>query len=121
MSRFRGQFEAILAALSFGTTPILVKKGLRGGLHPFYGVTIAIGTALLVNILFVFLSGQWRKSFPLNQRGLLLVALAAGCNTAAALTYFGAMSLWKGFAGRSDLLHLPFVYDFGGLFLFEGK
>jgi uncharacterized membrane protein len=95
MSRFRGQFEAILAALSFGTTPILVKKGLRGGLHPFYGVTIAIGTALLVNILFVFLSGQWRKSFPLKQRGLLFVALAAGCNTAAALTYFGAMSLGK--------------------------
>jgi uncharacterized membrane protein len=86
---------AILAALSFGTTPILVKKGLRGGLHPFYGVTIAIETALLVNILFVFLSDQWRKSFPLNQRGLLLVALAAGCNTAAALTYFGAMSLGK--------------------------
>ena len=110
---------SILCAIAWGLQAIFLKMALRD--NPLYGVAIAIGTALLVNILFVFLSGQWRKSFPLNQRGLLFVALAAGCNTAAAFTYFGAMSLWKGFAGRSDLLHLPFVYDFGGLFLFEGK
>lgn len=95
MSRFRGQFEAILASLSFGTAPIFAKKGLLSGLHPLSGMAIAILTGLLVNIIFVFFAGEWKKLLLSKRQGFLFSLIAGGCNTVAVVTYFWAMAIGK--------------------------
>jgi transporter family protein len=95
MSHFRGQFEAILSSFCFGIAPIFAKKGLLSGLNPLYGVAIAIGTGLLVNILFVFLSGQWRGLVSIKRHSLLFAILAGVCNTIAILSFYWAMSIGK--------------------------
>jgi bacterial/archaeal transporter family protein len=95
MSRFRGQFEAILASLSFGTAPIFAKKGFLSGLHPLSGIAIAILTGLLVNIVFVFSTGEWKKLVLSKRQGFLFALIAGGCNTVAVVTYFWAMAIGK--------------------------
>lgn len=93
MSRWRGELEAIFAALCFGLAPIFAKKGLMSGLDPLYGVAIAIGTALLVNLGLVFLTGQGMRWASMESSSLFFALLAGLCNTAAILSYFWAMSL----------------------------
>ena len=95
MSRWRGELEALSAALCFGLAPIFAKKGLMSGLDPFYGVAIAIGIALFVNICFVLLTNQGTRLMSIKQYGLFFAILAGLCNTVAILSYFGAMSLGK--------------------------
>jgi len=95
MSRFRGQFDAILASLSFGTAPIFAKKGLLYDLHPVSGMAIAILTGLLVNIVFVFSTGEWKKLILTKRQGFLFSLIAGGCNTVAVVTYFWAMAIGK--------------------------
>ena len=95
MSRFRGQFDAILASLSFGTAPIFAKKGLLYDLHPVSGMAIAILTGLLVNIVFVFATGEWKKLILTKRQGFLFSLIAGGCNTVAVVTYFWAMAIGK--------------------------
>jgi len=95
MSRFRGQFDAILASLSFGTAPIFAKKGLLYDLHPMSGMAIAILTGLLVNIVFVFSTGEWKKLILTKRQGFLFSLIAGGCNTVAVVTYFWAMAIGK--------------------------
>ena len=95
MSRFRGQFEALLASVSFGTAPFFAKKGLMSVPNPLYGVAIAILSGMIVNIFFVFFSGEWKKLGSIKHRGLIFTLLAGGCNTVAILAYYWAMSLGK--------------------------
>ena len=95
MNRFRGQFQATLASLSFGIAPLFAKKGLLTGLHPLNGVAIAIMMGLFVNLVFVALSGEWKELVETRKRGFLFALVGAGCNTAAVVTYFWAMSIGK--------------------------
>ena len=95
MNRFRGQFEAILASLCFGIAPIFAKKGLLSGLHPLSGIAIAILAGLVVNIVFVFSTGEWKKLVLSKRRGFLFSLIAGGCNTVAVVTYFWAMAIGK--------------------------
>jgi uncharacterized membrane protein len=95
MSRRRGQMEAILSALCFGIAPIFAKKGLVTGLHPFYGGIIANGSALVLMILFILLTGHGRQWGSFNQRSLFFIFLSGMCNTIALITLFGAMSIGK--------------------------
>lgn len=95
MSRFRGQFEAVLASLSFGIAPIFAKKGYLSGLHPLGGIAIAISTGLLVNILFVLFSGELKRLASTKRQGLFFALVAGGCNTVAVVTYFWAVAIGK--------------------------
>jgi uncharacterized membrane protein len=95
MTGFRGQFEAILASLSFGIAPIFAKKGYLSGLHPLAGIAIAISTGLLVNILFVLFSGEFKRLASTKRQGLFFALLAGGCNTVAVVTYFWAVAIGK--------------------------
>jgi uncharacterized membrane protein len=95
MSPFRGQLDAILASLCFGTAPIFAKKGLMGGLDPFYGVAIANATALFINICFVLVSGQGKRLLSVERDGLAFAVLAGLCNTVAIVSFFWAMSIEK--------------------------
>lgn len=93
MSRFRGQLEAILCSFCFGGAPIFAKKGFMSGLHPFSGVAIAIATALVVTIAFVFLLGQGKKLMSMRGYGLFFATLGGISNTIATLSYFWAVSI----------------------------
>jgi transporter family protein len=93
MSRWRGELEALFAALCFGLAPIFAKKGLMSGLNPFYGVAISIGTALLVNFGFVSFTGKGMRWTSIERSSLFFALLAGLCNTAAIICYFSAMSL----------------------------
>jgi uncharacterized membrane protein len=95
MSRFRGQLEAILASLSFGMAPVFAKKGYLSGLHPLSGIVIAISTGLLVNILFVVATGEWKAVASTKRHGLFFAVIAGACNTVAVLTYFWAVAIGK--------------------------
>ncbi len=95
MSRLRGQFEAILSCFCFGIAPIFAKKGLMSGLNPLYGVAIANGTALVVTIFFVSLSGQGRRLGSIKRYGLFFTVLAGISNTIAILSFYWAMSIGK--------------------------
>jgi len=95
MSRYRGQFEAILSSFCFGIAPIFAKKGLLSGLNPLHGVAIANVAGLIVNILFVFLSGQGRQLGSIKQYGLFFAILAGLSNSIAILTLYWAISLEK--------------------------
>lgn len=95
MSRLRGQMEAILSSLCFGFAPIFAKKGLMSGLNPFYGATIANGSALTIMIIFIFLSGHGKRWGSITQRSLFFAILSGICNTLALISFFWAMSIGK--------------------------
>jgi uncharacterized membrane protein len=95
MTRFRGQLEAILSSLCFGIAPIFAKKGLMSGLNPFYGMAIASGTGLVVNIFFVLFSGQGIKGTSIKRESLCFAILGGICNTIAMLSFYWAMSMGK--------------------------
>jgi bacterial/archaeal transporter family protein len=95
MSRFKGQLRAALASLSFGISPLFTKKGLLAGVHPLTGLAIAIVMGLFVNILLVGLSGEWKELTKTRKHGFFFALAAAGCNTVAAVAYFGALSMGK--------------------------
>jgi transporter family protein len=95
MSQWRGQTESVLSSICFGIAPIFAKKGLMSGLHPFYGATIANTTALVIIILFIFLSGQGRQLGSMKRYGLFLAILSGICNSIALVSFFWAMSIGK--------------------------
>jgi len=95
MSHWRGQMEAVLASVCFGIAPIFAKKGLMSGLNPFYGATIANGTALVIMTLFIVLSGRGRQLGSINQYGIFLAILSGVCNSIALVSFYWAMSIGK--------------------------
>jgi len=95
MSRWRGQMEAILSSLCFGFAPIFAKKGLMSGLNPFYGATIANGSALVIMIFFLLLSGHPSRWGSMKQYSLFFVILSGICNSIALVSFFWAMSIGK--------------------------
>jgi len=95
MSHWRGQMEAVLASVCFGIAPIFAKKGLMSGLNPFYGATIANGTALVIMTLFVVLSGRGRQLGSINRYGIFLAILSGVCNSIALVSFYWAMSIGK--------------------------
>jgi len=87
--------EATIASFCFGVAPIFAKKGLMSGLHPFYGVLIANGTALVIMIVLALFSRQawqWKSS---QTYGLYTAILAGLCNSVAIITFYWAMSIGK--------------------------
>jgi uncharacterized membrane protein len=95
MSHWRGQVEASLTSVCFGLTPIFAKKGLMSGLHPFYGVLIANGTALVIISFLVFFSRHVWQWESIKKPGLFNAILAGLCNSVAIIFFYWAMSIDK--------------------------
>jgi uncharacterized membrane protein len=87
--------EAVFSSICFGIAPIFAKKGLMSGLNPFYGAAIANATALVIMILFVILSGQWRQLGSIKQYVIFLAILSGICNSIALISFYSAISIWK--------------------------
>jgi len=95
MSHLRGQVEATIASACFGVAPIFAKKGLMSGLHPFYGVLIANGTALVIMIVLALFSRQVWQWKAIKKYGLYTSILAGLCNSVAIISFYWAMSIGK--------------------------
>ncbi|MGH8927340.1 MAG: EamA family transporter [Acidimicrobiia bacterium] len=57
-------WHALTVALLWGTSPILIRKGLEGLPYPILGLTVGIGTTVIVYALGLTITGGWAKAAP---------------------------------------------------------
>lgn len=62
--RWSRPWYALLVAASWGTSPMLIRKGLEDLDEPLLGLTFGLGVALLVHAVGLTVAGQWKRPPP---------------------------------------------------------
>lgn len=55
---------ALMVAALWGTSPMLIRKGLEGLDEPVLGLTVGLAVALMVHAVGLTLAGQWKRPAP---------------------------------------------------------
>lgn len=55
---------ALTVAALWGTSPMLIRKGLEGLNYPVLGLTVGLGVALVLHAIGLTASGMWRRPTP---------------------------------------------------------
>lgn len=61
---WRRPWLALTVALIWGSTPLLIRLGLERFEHPVEGLTIGLGTSVVVYALLLVVTGRWRGPVP---------------------------------------------------------
>jgi drug/metabolite transporter (DMT)-like permease len=62
--RWSKPWFALLVAVSWGTSPMLIRKGLEGFDEPLVGLTVGLAVALAVHAVGLAVVGQWKRPRP---------------------------------------------------------
>jgi uncharacterized membrane protein len=89
----RGEIKAVSSGLCFGIAPIFMKFGFWGGRDAFYGIAIAAGTGLLLNLVVMTGKDFWKDLFLIRGRIFLLIILGGIANTVAMFALYWAVAL----------------------------
>ena len=75
---------ALLVAALWGTSPMLIRKGLEGLDEPVLGLTVGLAVALAVHAVGLTMVGQWKRSRP--PRAAYMWMLAGGVTGAIGIS-----------------------------------
>lgn len=82
---------ALLVAALWGTSPILIRKGLEGLDEPVFGLTVGLAVALVVHWVGLVVTGQWHRPRP--PRAVVKWMIAGGVSGA-----IGISAQWVSFS-----------------------
>lgn len=92
MILYRGELEAVSSGLCFGIAPIFMKYGFLAGVDIFYGIAIAAGTGLLLNLIIHTKTKFWRGLFSIMPKIFFFIIMGGIVNTIAMFSFYGAVA-----------------------------
>jgi len=99
-----GYVYAALSALSFGLSPVLIKKGLSALDAPWTGLVVAMGTTTLLYLCYLLFSRfRWRSLSQLDRRTFVFLAITG------LLVGLGTLSQWLALQLTPVVLAFPLI------------